>query len=162
MLYFFVFVPSIIQHPHRGTALFYPYASVSHTPTRPPHLGGIHPSVGKYHSRPVFAIVYKSWLDHTCLTSPTTYILCQPLRVYTYSQPVISSNPQQRTSRLLSFYISLFLPLTVLDSPPPLIPPTCTDSSCYHHNNNNCLATIAISSTTAHVHTHTLNHPQDV
>lgn len=50
----------------------------THTPSSP---GGIHPSVDKYQPRPVFAIVYKSWLDHTCLTSPATYISAQGSRI---------------------------------------------------------------------------------
>lgn len=40
LLYSFVFIPSLIlQHPHRGTALFYPDASVSQTLIHPPHPG---------------------------------------------------------------------------------------------------------------------------
>lgn len=80
----------------------------THTPSSP---GGIHPSVGKYLPRPVFAIVYNSWLDHTCLTSPTTYI-SPHLAAYipTYSQ-LSPEKPRQRTAHLLlSTYISLSPP----------------------------------------------------
>lgn len=128
----------------------------THTPSSP---GGIHPSVDKYQPRPVFAIVYKSWLDHTCLTSSTTYISAQGSRISVHP----ASHHQHLSAKdhhLLLFYISTFLSLTVLASPPPPLPPTCTDSSCYHHNNNYCFSTITNSSTITHIHTPTLTHPR--
>lgn len=83
LLYFFVFVPSIIQHPHRGTALFYPYASVSHTPTRPPRLGGSTPvwaNTNLVPSLPLFisrglTTPASPLLPHTSLpTAPRIYV----------------------------------------------------------------------------------------
>lgn len=96
--------------PHRGTALFYPDASVSHTLPHPP-TWGIHPVVGKFQPRPVFAFVYKSWLDHTCLTSLVTYISLKRA-VYTCSKrsPVTISNDPPSYTLSLSPSWPLILP----------------------------------------------------
>lgn len=88
----------------------------THTPSSP---GGIHPSVDKYQPRPVFAIVYKSLLDHTCLTSPAYIFADGSAYIRTSSQsspatlskgPPISCSSISRPSSLSPSWLLLLHP----------------------------------------------------
>lgn len=127
LLYSFVFVPSLIlQHPHRGTALFYPDASVSQTLIHPPHLGVSTPVWAETNLVPSLPLSISRGL-----TTPGSPLLPHtsfpPRRSYVHPQ---LSAPSAEDSPPLPHSV------TVPDSSSPHIPPTYTDSPhCYHDSN---------------------------
>ena len=147
-----------------------------HTHTRPPSPGGIHPSVSKYQPRPVFVIVYKPWLDHSCLVSPATYCTSFPtapcVRTTSCQQLPRAKDRSLLLALFLSLSFSLYLSICLSythrlgfssSSQPaylygqPLISPQ-QQLSCNNHE---------LTHNHAHPHTHTHTHlsthsPQDV
>lgn len=129
----------------------------THTPSSP---GEIHPSVRRYQPRPVFTIVYKSWLDHTCLTFPTTYVF--PYRaayIRTASYHQLPSAKDRRPPALHTLYLSLSLSsspswLHLLSYRLPVRTGLSSPS------NSSPALTVFNSFTTTYIHKHPLTHPR--